>query len=357
MGGTGWILVLWGCGGGGGAPAPAASEDRTVAAECAAPEPALHDDAVVARWDGGQVTWAQVRGQVDPDLRAMDIQHAIARFDVENQALDALVVQSLLEAEAARLGEPDVDTLLLHQVEQRVPDPSDAEIASFYPVVARQLGGASLDESAPFLRQELSRRAQDDAFDAYIADLKARAKVTAELPYPELPRVDVPIAADDPVRGAADAPVTIVEFAEYQCYYCGKVAPTIDRLLEDYPGKVRLVLKDYPLSGHNRAAVAAVAAHCAGEQGKYWEMSRSLLDNQDRLSDADLDRYAESLGVDLAKFDDCRDAGRYEPLIQRDIEQGHDAGVQATPAFFVNGLYLSGAQPYERFAAIIDREL
>jgi protein-disulfide isomerase len=181
--------------------------------------------------------------------------------------------------------------------------------------------------------------------------------VKADLPYPNLPRVQVPVAADDPVKGKDDARVTIVQFAEYQCYYCNRVNPTLQQLVSDYPNDVRIVFKDFPLGGHSRAMPAAIAAHCAGEQGKYWEMNQVLLENQDALGDDDFVRHAKSVGVDAEPFKKCLGAGAYDAGIQADLEAGQAAGVSATPSFFVNGVFLSGAQPIEKFRAVIDREL
>ena len=162
---------------------------------------------------------------------------------------------------------------------------------------------------------------------------------------------------DDPMLGKKDAPVTIVQFAEYQCYYCNQAAPTLERLMKEYDGRVRLVFKDYPLSNHTAALPAAVAARCAGDQGKYWEMNKILLANQQALLEDDLHGYAKKLGLDMDRFQECQTSGRFEPSIQADLALGNEKGVDATPTFFINGVLLPGAQPYDRFAALIDREL
>jgi protein-disulfide isomerase len=319
--------------------------------------PALPGDAVVATWNGGTVTAAQLDQRVGREIAAAQVRFLLDQYERQSQALDMLVVEALLSAEVQRRGLADVDALLKEEVEGKVADPTEEEIVAFFPVVQRQLPGATLDEARPILVSELVRRGREERYGAYIRELRAAAGLQVRLPYPDLPRAEIPLAAHDPSVGPATAPVTIVQFAEYQCYYCNLVNPTLEKVKEQYGDKVRIVWKDYPLSNHGRAVPAAVAAHCAGEQGKYWEMSRLLLQNQHALSDSDFTGYAADLGLAAEPFQACTTSGRYESLVQEDFKAGNDVGVQATPTFFVNGVLLSGAQPLERFQMLIDREL
>lgn len=349
-----WTLGLLGCGDVDSMDAVAAPSPPP--AECA--DDTLASDHVVARWQGGAMTYADLQAKLAGDLRNMDIEYRIERYEAQSQALDGLVTETLLDAEAKAQGLPDIDALLRREIEDKVTAPTAAEVDAYYLVVKRQLPpGATLEEARPYLQQDLLRRAQADRYRAYVAELKQKNGLVLDLPYPDLPRQDIPVAAHDPVLGKADAPITIVQFAEYQCYYCNQVSPTLEKLLADYDGRVRLVFKDFPLEGHARAVPAAVAAHCAGEQGKYWEMNRVLLGNQHALGDDDIRRYATDVGLDGRKFDQCLTSGRHEPSLQEDMTLAREVGVQATPSFFIDGVYLSGAQPYERFAAVIDREL
>jgi len=311
----------------------------------------------VASWDGGALTWGQLLAQVTDDLRTMEIQYRLQRYDTLDQAMRTAVMASLLEAEAQRQGLADVDALLTREVEEKVGQPTEEEVREFYGQVSRQLGGVSYEEAHPYLAQELVRQARVERFYAYVAELETAANVHYALPYPELPRIEVPVGEHDPVIGAADAPVTIIQFAEYQCPYCSQVSSTLARVLDAYDGKVRLVFKDFPLSGHGRAMPAAIAAHCAGDQDRYWDMNRVLLANQQALEDADLLRYATDLSLDMDAFQSCLSSGKFEPLIAEDMAAGRDAGVTATPSFLINGISFSGAQPYERFSTLIDQEL
>ena len=186
--------------------------------------------------------------------------------------------------------------------------------------------------------------------------LKTKYEVKISLPFPEGARVSVS-ADDDPFIGPEDAPITIIQFAEYQCPYCGKAGESIDRVLEEYKGKVKMVYRDFPLSFHDRAIPAAVAANCAGEQGKYWEMHKLLMSNQSALSDSTLKAHAITLALDLEKWNTCRQDPEQAKEVQKDFQDGQKVGVNGTPAFFINGIMLSGAVPFPDFKEIIDREL
>jgi protein-disulfide isomerase len=329
------------------APAPTAS---------AAPAE-MAPETVLATWQGGQLSWGDVQGDLESQLRAMEVEYLMKKYETTSQTLDAKVNEKLLEAEVAKRGLADIDALLVAEIEEKVTPPSEEEVAMFYMSVKRQIGGATLEEAKPMLEQELIRRAQMERFRAYIEELRTAAGVEVTLPYPDLPRIDVAITSHDPVAGAADAPVTIVQFAEYQCPYCKTVSPTLDRLLENYDGKVRVVFKDYPLPSHSRAMPAAVAAHCAGDQGKYWEMNETLLANQGALGDADLTRYAGEIGLDGASFAACMTSGKHEVAIAEDVSVGQKAGVEATPTLFVNGILVAGALPYDHFERLVEQEL
>jgi protein-disulfide isomerase len=161
----------------------------------------------------------------------------------------------------------------------------------------------------------------------------------------------------EPVRGAKDAPVTIVMWSDFQCPFCGRVEPTLSKVLDDYKGKVRISWRDLPLPFHQNAMPAATAARAAGEQGKFWEMHDKLFANQSNLDRPSLDKYAQELGLNMTKFKAAMDSDKYKKEITADSEAGGKIGARGTPAFFVNGKFLSGAQPYESFKAKIDQEL
>ena len=167
-------------------------------------------------------------------------------------------------------------------------------------------------------------------------------------------RVDV---GNAPVRGSRDALVTLVVFSDYQCPFCGKVEPTLAQVMETYPGQVRMVWKDYPLPFHPNALPAALAARAAGVQGTFWEMHDRLFANQVALDRPALEKHAEALGLDLPRFRAALDSEKARAAIQADQRQGNTAGVSGTPAFFVNGVMLTGALPFESFQAAINQQL
>jgi protein-disulfide isomerase len=160
-----------------------------------------------------------------------------------------------------------------------------------------------------------------------------------------------------PTKGAKDALVTIVQFSDFECPFCTRVEPTIDKVLEEYKGKVRVVWKDMPLPFHQNAIPAAVAARAAGEQGKFWEMHAKLFTNNKTLDRPTFERYAQELGLNVAKFKTALDSAKHKEGVQEDMAAGQKVGANGTPAFYINGVSLSGAVPYEQFKAALEPEL
>ena len=172
-------------------------------------------------------------------------------------------------------------------------------------------------------------------------------------------KIDVSVD-DDPVKGDKNAPVTIIEFSDFQCPFCGKFfKETFGQIDEKYikTGKVKMVFRDFPLSFHENAQKSAEAAECADEQGKFWEYHDMLFENQEKLSVEDLKRYAVELGLDKDKFDSCLDSEKYKDEVKKDFSDGQKYGVSGTPAFFINGKLVSGAQPFSAFEKVIEAEL
>jgi protein-disulfide isomerase len=160
-----------------------------------------------------------------------------------------------------------------------------------------------------------------------------------------------------PSRGPESAPVTIVEFSDFQCPFCRRVQPTLTKLKETYGDKLRWSFKDLPLiSIHPQAQKAAEAARCAGDQQKFWEF-RAAMFEADQLSRELFDKTAEGIGLDKAKFTTCLDSDQQAEAVKADLREAESLGMNGTPAFLINGVMLSGAQPYEEFEKVIDREL
>jgi len=167
-------------------------------------------------------------------------------------------------------------------------------------------------------------------------------------------------ADDDPVKGDANAPVTMIEFGDFECPFCEKFySQILPRLEEEYiiAGKLRLIFRDFPLNSHQQARPAAEAAECAKEQGKFWEFHDKIFENQQSLSEESYRQWATDIGLNTAQFSDCFDSGKYRSEVEKDFADGSAAGVRGTSIFFINGVKLVGAQPYSVFRQVIDQQL
>jgi protein-disulfide isomerase len=272
-------------------------------------------------------------------------------YEVRAGAAENLVAQRLLDAEAKRRG-VDADTLLESEARSRL-SVSDADVQRFYDDNKQSFGDRSFDDMKQQIREHLERRAAPEAARAYVQTLRDAAQVEILV---ERPRTQV--AATGPARGPADAPVTIIEFSDYQCPFCRRAEPTVAQVLARYEGKVRFVFRHFPLDRiHPLARGASEAAACAAEQGKFWEYHEQLFADDAQLERAGLDAAAERVGLDVAAFAACLDEGKTKALVEADVTEGEAAGVTGTPAFFINGIPLRGAVPLEEFQKVIDAEL
>ncbi len=293
--------------------------------------------APVATFTGGTVT----AGELDA-----------AVYETKKQALDQLIVRKLVEAKAKAEGLTP-EALFKREVQDKVKAPSDAEMKQFYDEQkARRADLPPFEQLKEQVAQYLSRGAQQKAQQEFLDKLRADAKVEILLAPPR-----VKVAAEGPSQGPAAAPVTIVEFSDYECPFCSRAEETVKEVMKTYEGKVRLVYRDFPLPFHPHAQKAAEAAHCAEDQGKYWDMHGRLFANQQKLGEDDLKEHAKSLGLDAAKFERCLASGEKAAVVEANKKAGAEVGVTGTPAFFINGILLSGAQPIGEFKSIIDKEL
>jgi protein-disulfide isomerase len=301
------------------------------------------------------ITYGELEDLVKGDLRRMDNEYKEHVYELRKAALDSLIVRRLLDAKAKAAGKSPED-LMKAAVADKVGEPSEEEIRGLYER-AKAAGQAPepLEKMRPAVANFIRQQKAQAALRSYYEQLRAEAKVEVLLPVWQPPRIEV--AADGPSRGPAKAPVTIVEFSDFQCPYCGRAEGVVNQVLEAYKDKVRLVYRDYPLPSHENAVKAAEAAHCAEDQGKYWEMHGKLFANQQALDLKALKGHARDLKLDGTKFDKCLDSGEKAKLVETNRKAGEEAGVNGTPAFFVNGRMIAGAQPFETFKAAIDAEL
>ena len=189
----------------------------------------------------------------------------------------------------------------------------------------------------------------------------AAAPAAAPTPSAPTPTLDMAnLVDDDAIKGDPEAPITIVEWSDYECPFCARFySQTLAQLDENYikTGKVKLVFRDFPLSFHPNAQKAAEAAECAGDQDKYYDMHDKLFESGVTGGTTAFKQYAADIGLDTAEFDACLDSGEKASEVSKDMQDGQAAGVRGTPGFIINGQLVSGAQPYENFASIIDAAL
>ncbi len=222
-----------------------------------------------------------------------------------------------------------------------------------------QLKGKTLEEKTQLVEPYLKQQAMQTFFEGLIAKAVADGDLKVlSAQKPKLPKVDLIVNDDDPTIGPKNAPITIVEFADYQCPFCQKALPTVKEVLAKYKDKVRFVFKNYPLTQiHPQAVSAAVAAECAKEQNKFWEMHEQLFENYSQLSDKLYKSLASELSLDMTKFSNCQTSLDVQTKIMNQIEYGQALGITATPAFYINGTLLMGAQPLSAFESVINEEL
>lgn len=333
----------------------ACQSPRSVQPGAPAQSQPLNPQAPVAKVGPQTITAAQLDDSVKKDLKQLDQQYQEQVYELKRRALEQMIQKQVFEAKAKVAG-VSVDELIDREVVQKLPEPGDAEIKALYDgAVAQGQKLPPMDQVKPSIVRFIKNQKGQEVLAKYYEGLRKEMGVEVLLPAYMPPKVEV--AATGPAQGPESAPVTIVEFSDFQCPYCVKAEPTVKEVVAAYPGKVRLVYRDYPLPGHPLAPKAAEAAHCAGDQGKYWQMHDRLFAAGGKLEVESLKGYAKEVGLDAAKFDACLDSGEKASVVAFHKKAGDEAGVNGTPAFFINGRLISGAQPVEAFKQAIDAEL
>jgi protein-disulfide isomerase len=329
--------------------APTANNAAEVAAESST------DGTVVATWDEGSLSRAELQESVATELAQMESEYLMNRYQMESQAAGQLALERVLQ-EAADARGLTIEGMLMEDVEGTIEPATEAEIEAFYPRVAQRLGGAPLTEVHDIVANVVMEQKRAAAAQQYVTAMGAAHNIETSIPFPNLPRMDVSTDGD-PSVGPSDAPITIIEFGEFQCPYCGRAQEVVDRLMAEYEGQIQFVYRDFPLGFHDRAIPAAIAANCAEPQGKYWEIHRMMMAAQHDLSEPTLTGYATELDLDMEAWTTCRADPAQAAEVQADMADGSALGITGTPAFFVNGVFLAGAMPYETFKQIIDGDL
>jgi protein-disulfide isomerase len=303
----------------------------------AVPRQALLDEAASSL---AQIEQRRIRCETDADRN-------------EQQALESaaerLVRKRLFALEAAKRGV--TEDALREEVRVKASEVSDADVEDFFKKNQSQIN-QPLEKVAAQIKSYLSQQRLQKAEEDFFTSIRDGYEVDVLL---EPLRVEV--AADGPAKGPEQAPVTIIEFSDFECPYCKRVVPTLDQIDEKFGEQVRIVYRHYPLSIHPNAQKAAEASLCADDQGKFWEMHDLLFEEQQKLAVDDLKEKAARLELDAAAFGECLDSGRHAEKVKADFAAGSVAGVDGTPAFFVNGRFISGAVPFETIAPVIEDEI
>lgn len=286
-------------------------------------------------------------GEKSITMEELDKKSSKKLYEVRALYLEEMIAEMLVK-EAAQKAGMDEQAYLRSEVEKRISKVSETEAEDYFNKNKERLfaeeGLAPLKDKPfadwkDFLIQGLTVEKRQAAIPELIAELRKKAGVKILLKPTR-----VQVAADGPTKGPASAKVTIVEFSDFQCPFCGKGRELMEKAIAKHGNKVRVVFRDFPLSSHTMAQKAAEAGHCAYEQGKFWEMHDWMFANQTNLSPEELKKAARN-DVKVKnpdQFDACLQSGKYAAVVGKNAQDGASVGVKGTPAFFVNGIFVSG---------------
>lgn len=312
------------------------------------------DSPVVAQMGKRPITLNELHKWMQEDLiKNLDDKGAAEAFELRSLALSSMIDEELLIAEADKSATTPKE-LLERQMGEPSPIP-ESEVRRYYIENINRSGraGPPYEKIVDQLRKYLEAQRDNEFRDLYLRVLREDAGVQVFMQP-----VRVEVAATGGSIGPADAPITIVEFSDYECPFCKNAEPALWKLVENYPDKIRWVYRHFPLAGmHQQATTAAEATVCANRQGKFWEFHRLVFSNTRDMSPERLKIYAEKVGLDVEIFNTCLDGGEAAAEVQQDLLDGEAAGVTGTPAFFLNGIPFTGALPYEEFDRMVQTEL
>ncbi|MEK6281333.1 MAG: thioredoxin domain-containing protein [Acidobacteriota bacterium] len=293
----------------------------------------LAPSAVLATVGGRPI----LAGSVNERLKPIMYRLRLNTWLVQKPALDTTINDLLLLAEANKRN-VGPEEIVRKEVSEKIKSPTDAEIEKFYAD-----NKARIKEDLNSVRNQIGSYLQEQDRQRLEKALSEGLRKGADIrllvsePAPPVQSISVD---DDPSRGDANAPVTIVEFTDFQCPSCASMHPIIEDVLKAYGNKVRLVVRDFPLAIHAQARKAAEAANAAHAQGKFFEYAALLFKHQNALDVPSLKQYATEIGLNRARFDSELDSGKYAPEVKHDIGEGDIYGVDSTPTIFINGVAL-----------------
>lgn len=327
----------------------AAAQVKVLAQPTAPPATSADRARVLAVVNNRQITM----GDIEESLRPLIFNVQEQVFTLRKQELELKINDTLLAQEAQKKG-VTTRALLDAEVSAKVPAVTEAQAQEFYSQNKDRISGEFADLKTQII-QYMREEKEQAATVAYAEQLRRAGTVQMNLMAPESPSFS--IATDDqPAKGNAKALVTIVEFTDYECPSCAQQHPVLERIVSEFGDRVRLVVRDFPLSQHANARRAAEAAEAAREQGKYWEYVSVLFRNQSALGVEKLREYATEVGLDRAKFDASLDSSKFSEKVQRDLIDGRKLGINGTPTLYINGKRLSN-NSYETLKSAIEQAL
>lgn len=310
--------------------------------------PSAPPTEVVATLGGQPITANELEQQVGPRLLSVRQQE----YQIKSEGIRELAFRRQLEQAAAKAG-ISVEELRHREVTEKAGTPSEEEVAQILQRFRSQLPPDEAQARARVVEALTQQRLQQREA-AYREELLAGVELRILL---EPPRASVRLAGHEPARGPAKAPVTVVEFSDFQCPFCARSQAVLQQIQGVYGDKVRLVFKHLPLDMHKDARGAAEASLCAADQGKFWELHDWMFANINQLAKPQLIAQATALGLDVDRFTRCLTEGEKADEVNADMMAARELGITGTPAFVVNGRMVMGAQPFEAFKEVIDDEI
>ena len=307
---------------------------------------------VVAKINGEEITEDQLVGDAQVELMQIKKQE----YDLKMNQLNKLITDRVLGAEAKKDGMANADEYIQKKILKGDIKISDAEYKKF--VKEKNIPESNInDQVKDRIFSYMKEQKKEEMIQAAVAKLTKGNPVEV---YFKKPKSNIQVdIGNAPVTGGDNAKVTVIEFSDFQCPFCGRAAKTVSEVKKKYGNKIKIAFKQFPLPMHKDAVPAAEASMCVAEQGKdkFWKFHDIAFANQDKLSADDLAKHAKAAGADEKKFKECFDAHKFADYVKKDQAYGEKLGVRSTPTFFINGQLLSGALPIESFSEVIDEEL
>lgn len=309
--------------------------------------------AVFATIGDDKIALADLRTRAGDQLDQLDMQYRRARDKVIGTALDSIIRERTMAAESKKTGKTPDELLLAAMGGSSTP--TDVEIQTWFNENQARLAGRTLDQVRSQIVDLLTKQHRSEASNKLEQRLREEQKVVVAYEPFRLTFNN----AGAPTKGKENAPITLVEFSDFQCPYCQVTAPMLKQVADKFGDKVQIIYRQYPIpSLHPFAFKAAEASLCANEQGKFWELHDAMFADQKKLAVSDIKATAKRLGLNDKKFAGCLDTGRFVEQVQNDQREAEKSGVTGTPAMFINGRYVEGGSvPFTTVEALINKEL